>query len=229
MSAFLRFMILFTVKICSRLCFRHQLRWIQRPNDDHWKDVRLILVLNHTSLFEPLYTAHMPTAFLWRVAREGMFPGADITLDQPIAGFLFRLLAADAVTITRQRDESWSRFLAQIHSKRVVLLTPEGRMKREDGLDKHGQPMTVRGGVADILLRMHGGQMIIAYSGGLHHVAPPGARFPSIGKTLALAIEAVDIDDYKRVMGAGQDHRFKLRVIADLEARRDRHCPAPPA
>jgi hypothetical protein len=33
----------------------------------------------------------------------------------------------------------------------MVLMAPEGRMKRADGLDAHGQPMTVRGGIADIL------------------------------------------------------------------------------
>ena len=36
----------------------------------------------------------------------------------------------------------------------VVVLSPEGRMKRKNGLDKHGRPMTVRGGIGDILDRI---------------------------------------------------------------------------
>ena len=39
----------------------------------------------------------------------------------------------------------------QIDEDAVVIILPEGRMKRATGLDKKGMPMTVRGGVADIL------------------------------------------------------------------------------
>ena len=51
------------------------------------------------------------------------------------------------MTITRKRDESWNRFLDSFDDDAVIMMTPEGRMKRPSGLDKHGDPMTVRGGV----------------------------------------------------------------------------------
>ena len=68
----------------------------------------------------------------------------------------------------------------------MVIILPEGRMKRENGLDLHGNPMNVRGGIADILLAMKQGRMLIAYSGGLHHVQFPGG-VPRIFKTVAAA------------------------------------------
>ena len=46
-------------------------------------------------------------------------------------------------------------------------------MKRANGMDLEGMPMTIRGGVADLLMAIPGGRMLIAYSGGLHHVQVP--------------------------------------------------------
>ena len=86
----------------------------------------------------------------------------------------------------------------------------------------------MRGGVADILRATPGGRMLLVYCGGLHHVQVPGQHFPKLFKTLRLAIEMVDIDEYKELLdestGPGTG-RFKTRVKADLEARRDRYCP----
>ena len=56
-------------------------------------------------------------------------------------------------------------------------------MKRRNGLDSQGQPMTVRGGIADILEAIPSGPMLIAYSGGLHHVQAPGETLPAVFRT----------------------------------------------
>ena len=94
-----------------------------------------------------------------------------------MVGRFFRILAANVVSITRERDHTWRDVLATIDPDSMVLILPEGRMKRLNGLDSNGQPMTVRGGIADILETIERGPMLVAYSGGLHHVQAPGERF----------------------------------------------------
>jgi len=97
-------------------------------------------------------------------------------------------------------------------------------MKRATGLDKHGQPMTVRGGIADILTAIPDGLMMIIYSGGLHHVQAPGQAFPRLFKTLRLRFEVVEIESYVKEVRANTEGRFKRAVKTDLEARRSLHC-----
>ena len=101
------------------------------------------------------------------------------------------------------------------------------RMKRATGLDSDGKPMTVRGGIADILETMGEGRMLIAYSGGLHHVQSPGDRFPRLFRTVRLRLEVVDIGAYRnaRLEESGAKG-FRRAVVADLERRRDEVCPA---
>jgi hypothetical protein len=99
-------------------------------------------------------------------------------------------------------------------------------MMRKNGLDKNGQPMTVRGGIADLLEVIPKGRMLMAYSGGMHHVQAPGERIPRLFKTLRMRLQLIDIARYRR------DHRrrsggqnFKQAIVQDLESRRDRYCP----
>lgn len=66
---------------------------------------------------------------------------------------------------------------------------PEGRMKRPTGLDKHGQKMTVKRGVVDVLLSMKTGSMFFLYSGGLHHVQAPGQGLPHFSKRSQLVLK----------------------------------------
>ena len=107
----------------------------------------------------------------------------------------------------------------------MVIILPEGRMKRADGLDKKGNPMTVRGGIADILRAIPDGYMLVAYSGGLHHVQVPGQKFPNLFRTLRMRLEEIDIASYKEALGLGLDPAgFKHRVKRDLERRRDTYC-----
>ena len=102
-------------------------------------------------------------------------------------------------------------------------------MKRANGLDAEGKPMTVRGGIADILESIGEGRMLIAYSGGLHHVQAPGERFPRLFKTVRMRLEVVDIAAYREPRLARTARRgFKRAVVDDLERRRDLHCPVEP-
>ena len=99
-------------------------------------------------------------------------------------------------------------------------------MKRPNGLDKFGNPMTVQGGVADLLERVHDGNMLVAYSGGLHHVLRPDQNFPRLFKRIRVNLEVLDIAEYKARLGFGGNPRiFRLAVVRDLESRRDRYCP----
>jgi hypothetical protein len=184
-----------------------------------------VVFLNHTSLFEPVFLGVPPASFIWRLAAHGVVPAADKTTERPLVGMIFKFIAHQVVPITRQRDETWAQVLSTIEEDSMVAIAPEGRMKRETGLDLHGKPMTVRGGVADILLAMKQGRMLLAYSGGLHHVQAPG-RVPKVFKTVRLRVEILDIADYiKEMMKDGGPEQFKRNVIRDLEARRDHYCP----
>jgi len=78
--------------------------------------------------------------------------------------------------------------------------------------------------VADILQAIQQGRMLIAYSGGLHHVQIPG-RIPNVFTTVRLRVENLDIADYfAEQMAKGGPEQFKRNVIRDLESRRDTYC-----
>jgi hypothetical protein len=110
----------------------------------------------------------------------------------------------------------------------MVIIAPEGRMKRATGLDVNGNPMTVRGGIADVLLAMKEGRMLLAYSGGLHHVQIPG-KVPYLFKTVRMRLEIIDIADYIAEMTAiGGPDQFKKNVMRDLDRRRDFYCVEEP-
>ena len=67
--------------------------------------------------------------------------------------------------------------------------------------------------------------MLLAYSGGLHHVQVPG-RVPRIFKTVRLRVENLDVAQYiADHMSSGGPEQFKKNVILDLQERRDRLCP----
>ncbi len=229
MRAVIVFLLLLKLKYLSRLFYRFETTWVGEPGKHPWSGVRLLAFLNHTSLFEPLFAAVVPNHFLWRLASRGVLPAAQKTIDRPLTGLFFRLVASRVVPISRKRDATWDRFLEAIGNDSMVALAPEGRMRRATGLDSKGQPMTVRGGIADILEAIPEGPMLLAYSGGLHHVQIPGQRWPRLFKTLRIRLEIVDVREYRENLRreAGEED-FKRAVIADLEARRDRHAPILP-
>jgi hypothetical protein len=220
------FGLLVLVKIFARLFYRIDMRFIGEPPRRPWSNLRLLALLNHTSLFEPLFAGGAPISFLWRLARHGVVPVANKTTERPLVGNFFRLIASRVVPITRERDESWEQLLNHIDHDAMVAILPEGRMKRSTGLDSEDRPMTVRGGVADILESLGAGRMLLAYSGGLHHVQVPGERFPRLWKTIRMRMEVLQIDAYRTSLlsEAGSDG-FKRAVIRDLERRRDLYCP----
>jgi hypothetical protein len=221
------FLVLLVVKAFTRLFYRIDMGWIGDVPPDPWRDIRLTAILNHTSLYEALFAGVCPTRFLWRLARHGVVPIAQKTADRAVVGRFYNLVAARVISISRERDETWSQVLKEIDPDAMVIILPEGRMKRATGLDSTGKPMTMRGGIADILETMGEGRMLVAYSGGLHHVHTPGERFPRLFKPLRLRLEVVDIGEYRAArMAEGGAKGFRRAVVADLEARRDRVCPA---
>jgi Acyltransferase len=217
--------LLVSMKVLSRLFYRHDFRFLGESPEDPWADVRLVAFLNHTSLFEPVFLGIVPLRFIWRIAAHGVVPAADKTTGRPLVGLLFKFVAHHVIPITRERDDTWFEVLRRIDPESMVVMAPEGRMKRANGLDLSGKPMNVRGGIADALLAVKDGRMLIAYSGGLHHVQVPG-RAPRVFKTVRLRAESVDIAAYvKELMARGGPDAFKKSVMRDLDERRDRNCP----
>lgn len=196
-----------------------------RRNPTEPQKAQAIVLLNHTSLFEPIYLAVLPFSVLWKIARAGVLPGADITMSRPVMGWFFRLVTPSTIPISRRRDKTWRDFLARIREDSIILIAPEGRMKRPGGLDKQGNAMTVRGGIADVFEQTQLGQILFAYSGGLHHIMTPDEKLPRLFKPIRIALEAIEIDNYKTILGFGRDPRLlRIEVAKDLEKRRDKHC-----
>lgn len=229
MRAYLVFLILLGVKVATRFFYRVEMEWIGDPPPDRWRRHRIVAFLNHTSLYEPLFAAGAPNLFLWRLARHGVVPIASKTADRAVVGRFFGLLAQNVISITRERDETWSEVLRKIDPDAMVAILPEGRMKRANGLDSEGKPMTVRGGIADILESIGEGRMLLAYSGGLHHIQAPGETNPRVFKKIRMRLELVDIGTYREErMAAYGPKGFKKAVTEDLERRRDLYSPVEP-
>lgn len=227
MKRIFNFLILLFLKIMVRLVYRFDFQWVDGEPDDAWGSYRVLSILNHTSLFEWMFVGGVPVKFLWRISGHAMVPIANITLRRPLVGSFYRLLVPHLLPITRQADRTWKAVVDFIHDDLMVIILPEGRMKRLDGLDKEGRAMTVRGGIADIMQGIPSGKMLVAYSGGLHHVQAPGQHLPRPFKTLRMRLQEIDIAVYKAELGAAEDSQsFKQRVKRDLEARRDRYCPS---
>lgn len=231
LRALLIFAILLAIKYTTRLFWRIDIGWVGRSEGSSWKQtdvsqLRIVAILNHTSLFDLLLAASCPNSFLLRIASAGVLPAADKTLDRPLVGILFRFVAAQVVSISRQRDHTWRDVLGRIGPHSMVMILPEGRMKRPNGLDLQGQPMTVRGGIADLLEAVPEGLMLLAYSGGLHHVQAPGEVLPRFFRRIKLNFEVLDIPTYRnnRLAERGEAG-FKRAVVEDLQRRRDLHCP----
>jgi 1-acyl-sn-glycerol-3-phosphate acyltransferase len=220
------FFILFLIWVGTRIFYSFDFRWLDPAPDDPWGPYKVLAILNHTSLFEWLYAGGVPLSFLWRISGHAMVPIADKTVNRPIVGRFFRLLAPHMLPITRQADRTWKAVLDRVNEDVMVIILPEGRMKRANGLDRDGNPMTVRGGIADILAVIPEGTMLVAYSGGLHHVQVPGQHLPRPFKMLRMNLEEIDIPTYRENLGLDSEpQEFKHRVKQDLADRRDRYCP----
>jgi hypothetical protein len=226
MKSLFTFGILVAIKFLTKLFYRVEMSWLGDPPPDRWKHIRLVAFLHHTSLFEPVFLGGVPNSFVKRVAQHGVIPAAEKTICRPLVGRLFRFIAAHVISISRERDHTWFNVLEKIDPDSMVIILPEGRMMRKNGLDSNGQPMTVRGGIADILEAMKEGRMLIAYSGGLHHIQAPGEHVPRIFTKARMNLEVIDMADYiEQVKRRYPGEEFKKAVRADLEHRRERNCP----
>lgn len=222
------FAALLAAKYASRSFWTTRTEWVGAVPADPWHDVRLIAILHHTSLAEPLYLPAVPNRVLRRMARHAVAPIADETMARPIAGRVFRLLVAHPVSVTRKRDDSWGELLEGVHDpEAMVALCPEGRMMRPNGRDKTGAPMTIKRGIADVLPVLGRGRMVLAYSGGLHHVFPPGAILPRPFRPIKVRVESIDIASYVAARER-EPLPFIDAVVRDLTRRRDLYTPIAP-
>lgn len=224
MRVLISFFILSTVKIIGLIFYKTEDKWLTVEGKDKWDSIRYIVFLNHTSLFEPLYVSMVPFSFLWRLSRKMVAPGADKTLNRPIVGKFWKFLSPGMISISRKRDNTWKEFMNAIEERSVIIIAPEGRMKRPNGLDLSGKKMTVRGGVADILENLNEGNMLIAYSGGLHHVQKPGEHFPRLFKTIKMNLEQLDIQKYKSQFDV-TGRAWKKAVVDDMQRRLETNPP----
>lgn len=236
------FLLLLVVKALAKTFYRLEREWVGPKPANAFRGCRVVAVLNHTSLFEVLFAGMTPNHFLWRMARHGVVPIADKTTQRPIVGFFFKLLAGNVVSISRERDHTWAKVLASIDDRdSMVVMAPEGRMKRATGLDAFGRPLVVRPGIAEILDAIPDGPFLIGYSQGLHHVQIPGQHLPRIFQPVRMRFEQLDIAAYREAMRAASDgtpEGYARAVVGDLTRRRDLYCdgtawgeplPAPPS
>ena len=206
------------------LFYRFEQQWMSPEDKQQWDKVNFIIFLNHTSLFEPLFLRLAPFSFLWRIASDLLVPGADITMARPIIGKIYRILIPGCIPITRKKDDSWDHFLSHVDNEKVNAILPEGRMKRRGGLDKTGQPMSIRGGVVDILQRLDKGEILFVYSGGLHHIQAPGDKFPRLFKTIKVNLELIDLPTYKEQFSS-DNVEFRQQVLTDISQRLSTRIP----
>ncbi len=221
------FALLLIIKYLGKIFYSYKEEWIgKKPKD--WKKVKIVAILNHTSLFDVLVAGFGKNSVLWRFARYGVLPVAEKTIKRKIIGLLFKLASREVIALTRKRDESWYRFIGKITNESLVAIMPEGRMKRKNGLDANGNPMTIRGGIADLLEVFSEGEMVIVYLGGMHHIQAPGEKIPRIFKKINARFQLVDIHQYKKEIFRRMEKEkksFKQVVIEDFTRRRDTFCP----
>lgn len=229
MRSFFVYWFLRLIVVVSRTFYTHHVAWVGEKPAQPWLDYRLVAILNHTSLYEFLFAGVVPPSFLGRMAKHGVLPIASKTLDRPLVGRFWRFVAGNVVSISRERDHTWEKVLDSIDPDSMILILPEGRMKRANGLDANGQPLTVRGGIADIIQTLPDGKMLIAYSLGLHHIQIPGQLFPKLFQPVWMRLEQVDIAAYRAELLNRCEKPKELRrlLIEDLTRRRDRYCALP--
>lgn len=223
MLNFIRFFFVASIRQASRIFYSHRSEWVGEPPAEPFRNVQVAALLNHTSLFEAALSGAFPLHFIRDISERALLPGADTTMNRPLVGRIFKWMVPKSVTLTRRKDSSWESFLSAVDAGTIVLIFPEGRMRRRGGFDKHGRPMTVRGGLADVLMRIDEGDLLLIYSEGLHHVHAPGDRFPTPFQQIRCRFEQIPIRRYKELMGAGDPH-FARKMMHDLERRRDTHC-----
>lgn len=226
MQPYFTYLLVHGLRLLSRIFYRTEVRRVGDSAEEPWKRLRLVAIVNHTSLYEWLYASAVPDRFIRQLAWHGVVPVAEKTVQRPFIGWFYRMIARHVVSITRKRDHTWSQVLGRIEKEALVVMLPEGRMKRATGLDLYGRPMTMRGGIADVIQAIPEGRMLIAYSGGLHHVQHPGQTFPKLFKTIRLNLEVIEIPAYReRLLAEHGEDGFREAVKQDLQRRKELYCP----
>lgn len=218
--------IMWIVKIFAMTFYKIRYKYLNTDDkylDNPWEDIKIIIFLNHTSLYEPLFIGILPFSFIANISKKLLVPVASKTYKRPIVGTFFRFLIPNPVPITRKRDKTWEYYMRAIQDDSIICIAPEGRMKRANGLDLEGKPMSVKGGVAEILQRLNHGNILFAYSGGLHHVQKPGQRIPRLFQTIRMNIEIVSVQDYKKKF-EGADSALRS-IRDDIQDRLNQNCP----
>lgn len=223
MRNFISFVVLSTIKFFANLFYRFEAKWLGREVSN-WDSIRLIVFLGHTSLYEPLFIGLLPWKFVKKLSRKLVAPGASKTMQRPIVGKFWKLMSPGMTSISRKRDKSWREFMQKISDDSVIIIAPEGRMKRKNGLDVNGQKMTVKSGISDILEFENEGDMLIAYSGGLHHIQAPGEKFPKLFKKIKANLEVISIKEYKTKFDS-EGIQWKKDVTSDFQNRLEKNCP----
>jgi 1-acyl-sn-glycerol-3-phosphate acyltransferase len=218
------FLILAKIKVLVQVFYTRRFTWAPERESMDFDQVRVMILLNHTSLYEPVFLSELPFGFLWRIADKIYLPIADVTLNRPVVGRLFKAMLPRVFPVTRKSDASWQNYLNSIRPGDLVIIAPEGRMKRPNGLDKHGKKMTVKGGVADIIDRLDSGSMLICQSGGLHHIQKPGQWLPKPFQIIRMHVTAIGIPEYKARFSTHSRER-KLQIVEDLQLRLDAGLP----
>lgn len=224
MRSFISYIFLLFLKYFSNIFYRFDIGW---PKERiKWNDIKLILFLNHTSLYEFLYLGFLPNHFLRRLSKRMVAPAASKTMNRPLVGFFFKMFSPGMISISRKRDDTWDNFLDSIYEDSIILMAPEGRMMRKTGLDLEGKKMSVKYGVLDILAGLKKGKMIIAYSGGLHHVQIPNEGLPKLFKTLKMNLEILNIDEYKnKFLEEIGSELWQKKIMTDLQWRLENNVP----
>ena len=218
------FLMLLMIKSAALLFYRFKIGWPSKRID--WDNIRLIVFLNHTSLYEFLFLGFLPVSFLRQLSKRMVAPGADKTLNRPLVGIFFKLFSPGMTPITRKRDDTWAQFLDSIYDNSIIIIAPEGRMKRKTGFDLDGNKMTVKSGVVEVLTGLDKGQMVIAYSGGLHHVQIPDEGLPKLFKTLKMNLEVFGIEEYKTGFAETPGSpEWKKSALEDLQNRLETKVP----
>jgi 1-acyl-sn-glycerol-3-phosphate acyltransferase len=224
MRRFFAFFVLASIKTLVRIFYTSEFTWNPKREEIDFDQVRLMVLLNHTSLYEPLFLSELPYAFLWRIADKIYLPIADVTLKRPVVGFFFKLMLPRVFPITRKSDDSWQNYLSSIRVDDLIIIAAEGRMKRPNGLDKNGKKMSIRAGVADIIDRLGPGTILICHSGGLHHIQKPGQLVPRVFQPIRMHVTALDCVQYKKRFSE-QARERKIQIVADFQSRLETETP----
>lgn len=219
------FSVMSFVKIITYPFYWFEVNWLSQKQYSELHNVRLIVLLNHTSLYETLFVRLAPFSYLWKIARNLLVPVADVTTNRPVVGLFFHSLLPGIVPISRKRDKSWQTFLDRINDEAIVAILPEGRMRRHDGNDKHGKPMSVRAGVADIIEKLDSGNILFVYSGGMHHIQVPGQKLPRLFKGIKTNMEIISVEDYKDALYQPETKNRKSAFVADIQTRLEECTP----